>query len=214
MVVFALCGAVTSALCAVRFMPHTKAQWKSSTVKVLAASAALLVAPVCYARGEMIGGLIGFVSALVREHGWEGIFLGIIAASVVMYFLLKREGARMDKIDANLARRKALTEQREREAEQKKIEEMRVAKAAARKHRKNEKVKVYIPDIGNLAEVDVVEVLVKVGDNVELEAPLVVLESDKATLDVPSPADGTVTAIHVKVGDKVGKGTFLAELDA
>lgn len=205
-------------MCVVRFVSHTKAQWRFSIVKALAAAAALLATPVCYARGEMIGGLIGFVSALVREYGWEGLFLGIIATSVVMYFLLKREDARMDKIDANLARRRAETEQRKREelkaAEQKKIEERRAAKAAARKHRKSEKVKVYIPDIGDFDEVDVVEVLVKVGDDVELEAPLVVLESDKATLDVPSPADGTVTAIHVKVGDKVGEGTFLAELAA
>ena len=73
-------------------------------------------------------------------------------------------------------------------------------------------MEVRIPDIGDFAEVEVIEVLVKVGDEVAAEAPLLVLESDKATLDVPSPAAGTVAAVHVKVGDKVGEGTLIVEL--
>ena len=73
-------------------------------------------------------------------------------------------------------------------------------------------MEVRIPDIGDFAEVEVIEVLVKVGDEVAAEAPLLVLESDKATLDVPSPAAGTVAAVHAKVGDKVGEGTLIVEL--
>ena len=53
----------------------------------------------------------------------------------------------------------------------------------------------------------VIEILVAVGDTVAVEDPLVTLESDKATMDVPSPAAGVVKAMHVKVGDKVAEGT-------
>lgn len=73
-------------------------------------------------------------------------------------------------------------------------------------------MEVRIPDIGDFAEVAVIEILVKPGDKVAAEAALVVLESDKATLDVPSPAAGVITAVHLKVGDKVSKGSIIAEL--
>ena len=60
----------------------------------------------------------------------------------------------------------------------------------------------------------VIEILVKDGDTVEAEQPIVTLESDKATMDVPSPAAGKITEILVKVGDKVSMGSLIAKLDA
>ena len=73
---------------------------------------------------------------------------------------------------------------------------------------------VLVPDIGDFKDVPVIEILVKPGDEVAAEAPLVTLESDKATLDVPSPSAGVIREIAVKVGDKVSQGTLLARLDA
>ena len=59
---------------------------------------------------------------------------------------------------------------------------------------------VLVPDIGDFKDVPVIEILVKPGDEVAAEAPLVTLESDKATMDVPSPSAGVVREIAVKVG--------------
>jgi pyruvate dehydrogenase E2 component (dihydrolipoamide acetyltransferase) len=73
-------------------------------------------------------------------------------------------------------------------------------------------IEVKIPDIGGFDDVPVIEVMVKAGDTVKAEDPLLTLESDKATMDVPSPADGTVTAVKVKVGDKVSEGALIALL--
>jgi pyruvate dehydrogenase E2 component (dihydrolipoamide acetyltransferase) len=75
-------------------------------------------------------------------------------------------------------------------------------------------VNVAVPDIGDFGEVPVIEILVAVGDTVAAEDPLVTLESDKATMDVPSPSAGVVKAIHVKLGDKVAEGTALVDLEA
>ena len=73
---------------------------------------------------------------------------------------------------------------------------------------------VLVPDIGDFKDVPVIEVLVKPGDEIAAEASLVTLESDKATMEVPSPAAGVVREIAVKVGDKVSQGTLIARLDA
>jgi pyruvate dehydrogenase E2 component (dihydrolipoamide acetyltransferase) len=73
---------------------------------------------------------------------------------------------------------------------------------------------VAVPDIGDFADVPVIEVLVAVGDRVEAEDPLVVLESDKATMDVPAPFGGAVDELRVAVGDTVSEGTTLLVLDA
>jgi dihydrolipoamide dehydrogenase len=73
---------------------------------------------------------------------------------------------------------------------------------------------ILVPDIGDYSDVPVIEVLVKVGDVIEKEQPLLVLESDKATMEVPADAAGTVTSIAVKLGDKVSKGTVIAEIEA
>ena len=72
---------------------------------------------------------------------------------------------------------------------------------------------ILVPDIGDYADVPVIEVLIKVGDVIEKEQPLLVLESDKATMEVPADAAGTVTAISVKIGDKVAKGSVIAEIE-
>jgi pyruvate dehydrogenase E2 component (dihydrolipoamide acetyltransferase) len=72
---------------------------------------------------------------------------------------------------------------------------------------------VLVPDIGDFDEVPVIEVLVSVGDEVAAEDPLVVLESDKATMEVPSPQSGKVASIDVAVGDKVKEGTPIVQLE-
>jgi pyruvate dehydrogenase E2 component (dihydrolipoamide acetyltransferase) len=72
---------------------------------------------------------------------------------------------------------------------------------------------VQVPDIGDFGDVPVIEILVSVGDTVAVEDPLVTLESDKATMDVPAPAAGTVRAIHVSVGDNVAEGALLLDLE-
>ncbi len=74
-------------------------------------------------------------------------------------------------------------------------------------------LEVKVPDIGDFKDVDVIEVLVKPGDRVEKEQSLVSLESDKATMEIPSPASGVVRSIVVKVGDKVSEGTPILVLE-
>ena len=75
-------------------------------------------------------------------------------------------------------------------------------------------IEVKVPDIGDFTDVPVIEVLVKAGDTVAAEDSLVTLESDKATMDVPSPAAGVVKEVRIKVGDKVAQGTLVLLLDA
>ncbi|CAJ9816412.1 dihydrolipoyllysine-residue acetyltransferase [Burkholderia pseudomallei] len=74
-------------------------------------------------------------------------------------------------------------------------------------------IEVKVPDIGDYKDVPVIEVLVKPGDAVEPEQSLVTLESDKATMDVPSPSAGTVKEVKVKVGDAVSQGSLIVLLD-
>ena len=71
-------------------------------------------------------------------------------------------------------------------------------------------VEVKVPDIGDFKDIPVIEVLVKVGDTIKVDDSLVTLESDKATMDVPSSVAGVVTEIRLKVGDKVSEGTLVA----
>jgi pyruvate dehydrogenase E2 component (dihydrolipoamide acetyltransferase) len=75
-------------------------------------------------------------------------------------------------------------------------------------------IEVKVPDIGDYKDVPVIEISVKVGDVVEKEQSLITLESDKATMDVPSPDAGTVKEIKVKVGDAVAEGTLIVVLEA
>jgi dihydrolipoamide dehydrogenase len=72
---------------------------------------------------------------------------------------------------------------------------------------------VKVPDIGDFKEVEVIEVLVKPGDAVSKEQSLITLESDKATMEIPSPGAGTVKELRIKVGDKVGKGSLILLLE-
>jgi pyruvate dehydrogenase E2 component (dihydrolipoamide acetyltransferase) len=74
-------------------------------------------------------------------------------------------------------------------------------------------VPVKVPDIGDFKDVPVIEVFVKPGDAVKPEDPLVTLESDKATMDVPAPSAGTVKELKVKVGDKVSEGSVILTLE-
>src|SRR5437899_8510840 len=73
---------------------------------------------------------------------------------------------------------------------------------------------VKVPDIGDFKDVPIIEIMVKVGDSVKPEDPLVSLESDKATMDVPAPFAGTVKELKVKLGDKVSEGSVILLLDA
>lgn len=68
---------------------------------------------------------------------------------------------------------------------------------------------IKIPDIGGATQVDVIEILVKEGDHIEIDTPLITLESEKASMDIPSPLSGTVSQIIVKVGDKVSEGDII-----
>ena len=69
---------------------------------------------------------------------------------------------------------------------------------------------ILLPDIGDFDSVDVIEVLVEPGDVIEKETPLITLESDKATMDLPAPFSGTVTEMGVNVGDKIARGSLIA----
>jgi len=74
-------------------------------------------------------------------------------------------------------------------------------------------VEVVVPDLGDFADVEVIEVLVKPGDSVAAEQGLITLETDKATMDIPSPAAGKITAVKVKTGDRVSAGSVIATLE-
>jgi dihydrolipoamide dehydrogenase len=73
---------------------------------------------------------------------------------------------------------------------------------------------ILVPDIGDFKDVEVIDVLVKVGDAIELEAPIITLETDKATIDVPASAAGVVKSIAVKKGDRVSKGSVILSVEA
>ncbi len=77
----------------------------------------------------------------------------------------------------------------------------------------NDAIEIKVPDIGDFKEIDVIEVLVKPGDTVEKESSLITVESDKATMEIPSPAAGVVRELKLKVGDKVSEGTLIMLLE-
>ncbi|MCX7627713.1 MAG: dihydrolipoyllysine-residue acetyltransferase [Methylophilaceae bacterium] len=72
---------------------------------------------------------------------------------------------------------------------------------------------VFVPDIGNFENVDVIEVHVKAGDSIRVDDALITLESDKASMDIPAPFAGTVKEVKIKVGDKASQGTLIALVD-
>ena len=75
-------------------------------------------------------------------------------------------------------------------------------------------IEVKVPDIGDFKDIPVIEVSIKVGDTVKIDDPLLTLESDKATMDVPSSAAGVVKEVRVKIGDRVGEGAVVVILEA
>ena len=75
-------------------------------------------------------------------------------------------------------------------------------------------IDIKVPDIGDFSDVPVIEIFVKPGDSVTAEDPLVSLESDKATMDVPAPRGGVVESIAVKLGDKVSEGSVIMRFKA
>jgi pyruvate/2-oxoglutarate dehydrogenase complex dihydrolipoamide acyltransferase (E2) component len=72
---------------------------------------------------------------------------------------------------------------------------------------------IKVPDIGGAEGVEVIEVCVKPGDSVSAEQSLIVLESDKASMEIPSPKAGTVVSVLIKLGDKASVGTAVIELE-
>ena len=72
---------------------------------------------------------------------------------------------------------------------------------------------ITVPDIGDFESVEIIEVLVKEGDTINKDDPIVTLESYKSSVEVPSPFAGTISKLNVKVGDKVSKGSLLARLE-
>jgi dihydrolipoamide dehydrogenase len=89
-----------------------------------------------------------------------------------------------------------------------------VSQEAAAQPAGHDTIEVRVPDIGDFSDVPIIEVHVAPGDAVEVEDPLVTLESDKATMDVPSPSAGVVGEVAVSVGDKVSEGSLLLALSA
>ena len=77
-----------------------------------------------------------------------------------------------------------------------------------------ERKQIRIPDIGDFEQVEIIDILVQPGDSIKPEDSLLTLESDKATMDIPSPDTGTVKKVLVKVGDKVSEGTPILEIEA
>jgi pyruvate/2-oxoglutarate dehydrogenase complex dihydrolipoamide acyltransferase (E2) component len=73
-------------------------------------------------------------------------------------------------------------------------------------------VDVKVPDLGDFKDVAVIDVLVKAGDTVAVETPLITLETEKAALDVPSPAAGVIAEVTVRTGDRVNTGSVIARL--
>jgi pyruvate/2-oxoglutarate dehydrogenase complex dihydrolipoamide acyltransferase (E2) component len=78
----------------------------------------------------------------------------------------------------------------------------------------SEMIEVKVPDIGDYADVPVIDVCVKAGDVVKVDDALVTLESDKATMDVPSSAAGVVKEVRVKLGDKISEGAVVVVIEA
>ena len=72
--------------------------------------------------------------------------------------------------------------------------------------------KLLVPDIGDFEKVEVIELLVKVGDQVNLNDPIVTIESDKSSVEIPTIVEGIIESINIKVGDKVSKGDLLLNI--
>ena len=74
--------------------------------------------------------------------------------------------------------------------------------------------KITVPDIGDFENVEIIEILSKPGDTIKKNEPIVTLESDKSSVEVPSPFTGKISSLEVKIGDKVSKGSLLAVIES
>ena len=74
--------------------------------------------------------------------------------------------------------------------------------------------KLLVPDIGDFEKVEVIELLVKEGDEIKVNDPIVTIESDKSSIEIPSTLSGKIESINVKVGDKVSKGDLLVNINS
>ena len=74
--------------------------------------------------------------------------------------------------------------------------------------------KIYIPNIGDFDSIEVIEIMVKVGDKINIEDSLITVESDKASMDIPSPASGLIKSLDIKVGDEVKEGSLILSIDS
>ena len=72
---------------------------------------------------------------------------------------------------------------------------------------------ISVPDIGDFKDVEVIEILVKPGDQINKNDPIVTIESDKSSVEIPSPSSGQIKDLKVKVGDKVSEGSLLATIE-
>ena len=72
---------------------------------------------------------------------------------------------------------------------------------------------ISVPDIGDFKDVEIIEVLVKSGDKIKKNDPIVTLESDKSSVEIPSPFEGKISELKVKIGDRVSEGSILATLE-
>ena len=72
---------------------------------------------------------------------------------------------------------------------------------------------ISVPDIGDFKDVEVIEVLVKPGDQINKNDPIVTIESDKSSIEIPSPSSGEIKDLKVKIGDKVSEGSILATIE-
>ena len=70
---------------------------------------------------------------------------------------------------------------------------------------------ITVPDLGDFKDVEVIDVLVKAGDKIDVDTPLITLETEKATMDVPSTAAGVIKSVALKKGDRVSKGSVIVQ---
>ena len=73
--------------------------------------------------------------------------------------------------------------------------------------------KITVPDIGDFENVEIIEILTKPGATIKKNDPIVTLESDKSSVEVPSPFSGKISSLQVKIGDKVSKGSILSNIE-
>ena len=72
---------------------------------------------------------------------------------------------------------------------------------------------ISVPDIGDFKDVEVIEVLIKPGDQINKNDPIITIESDKSSVEIPSPSAGEIKDLKVKIGDKVSEGSILATIE-